>query len=363
MREASGNLRQVLDAGGFTRAWVTDLIYDDVRRLADLPLQSPSFTWDGSNQIQGSGSCEIVWADMFGRGIVPSQIGDLFSPFGAELQVDMLITAGEFSERIPMGRFVLESVPEGAEYSIPGAAGGLPVTLESRISLDLKDLMLRVQRNRFAFPKSPDSTSMWQEAFNLTGLATVRNIDDVVVSTSVTYDEDRLKGLDDLFNVADAWPQLTPSGQLTTRPKTWPSTPVDEFGGVVSASRSLESEKVYNRVVVEGKSPTGAVIRVIRGVDNGFLRVQNSDGSRSPFGVSTYFYQSDFLTTTEQCRTTADGLLERVSRLQSVTRRVVEPLMPLREVGDVVLLEGAATRILSVRHDLATTTSVVEVRP
>lgn len=362
MREASSDLLETLRGGAYSRAWVADLIYDGVRRAQDLKLLAPSFSWDGGAQIQGSGSCDVLADDLFARGIVPREIGDLFSPFGAELQVDMIISAGDFSERIPMGRFVNDAVPESREYTIPGAAGGLPVVVESRVSLDLKDFFRRVQRDRFPFPTRPRSTSMWSEAFTLTGLPTLRNVADQPVPTSVTYEDDKLNALGDLFAVADAWPQLTPSGQVTARPKSWPAM-VDEFRGVVSASRGMESDQVYNRVVVEGKSPTGVVLRAIAEITDGYLRVRNADGSRSPFGVATYFYQSDFLTTQAQCQSTADSLVGRVSRLRSVTRTVIEPLMPLREVGDVVGLEGEPSRIVSVSHDDATTTSLVEVSP
>lgn len=362
MRDATTDLREVIAGGGFARAWVADLLYDDERVAADVPLLDPSFAWDGAAQIQGSGSCEIVSDDLFGRGIVPRAIGDMFSPFGAELQVDMIIGLGVFAERIPMGRFINESIPSSAEYKIPGAAGGLPVVVESRLAMNLKDYMVRVQRDSFPFPTAPSSTSMWSEAIGLTGLAVVRNISDVTLPTSVTYDTDRLVALDDIFSVASSWPHLTPSGQLTARPKAWPAA-VDEFTAIVSAPQVMESDKVYNRVVVEGKSTTGVVLRSIQAVTEGFLRVRNPDGSRSPFGGATYEYQSDFLTTQAQCDATAVALLAQVSQLRSVTRTVVEPLMPLREVGDVVTLDGAPTRILKVSHDQTTTTSVVEVTP
>lgn len=358
MRDSTPGLLSALETS-FTRSWVGSLIYDNVTRVADLPLFSPSFSWDGNAQISGSGSCEIVSQDPFGRSIVPTAIGDLWSPFGAELQVDVIITVGDFGARIPMGRFVLDAIPTSREVELPGPAGGVFYP-ESRLELSLKDYMLRVKRDEFAFPAPPSSTSMWAEAFNLTGLATVRNLPDTPVPTSITYDEDRLQALDDLFALQDAWPHLTSSGQLTARPKSWPA-PVSRFRGVASAPRVMESERVYNRVVVEGKSPSGDVIRAVAEITEGFLRVRNSDGSRSPFGAATYRYQSDMLTTYLQCLTTAQSMLARVSKLRSVRRTVVEPFMPLREVGDVVLLGDEVTRILSIQHDDSTTTSEVEV--
>lgn len=361
MRAGTADLLEVLNSSAFDRAWIGSLVYDGIARVSDLHLVNPSFGWDGGSQIAGSGSCSIVSTDPFGRSISPTRIGDLFSPFGAELQVDVLITQGDFEERVPMGRFVLDTVPTTRDFAVEGP-GGDAIFVESRVELSLKDVMLRVQRDKFPFPRPPATPSMWAEVFNLTGLATVRNIADATLPTSVTFDEDRLKALDDVFAVADAWPHLTPSGQIAARPKAWPAQ-VSVFRGVVSAPRVIESERVYNRVVVEGKAPSGEAVRAIAEITDGFLRVRNADGSRSPFGANTYRYASDFLTTEQQCYTTALSMLSRVSRERSVQRTVTEPFMPLREVGDVVKLpaENELTRILSVKHDASTTTSVVEV--
>lgn len=359
MRDVSSRTRQIIEGGQLDAWYVADLIYDGERRLQDVPVMDVSLQWDGGAQVAGSGSVTVIWSDLFGGSMIPERIGDMFSPFGAELQIDMMIGLGQV-ERVPMGRFVIESVPAATRQLLDRAVGGLPVNLGERIELRLKDLFHRVQRDRFPFPQSPSTVSMWQEAQLLTGFPTIRNTPDRTIPRSVTYDEDRLNALGELFALVDAWPHLTPSGQLTARPKKW-GEPVDEFRHVASAPRVMDSDRTYNRVVVEGKNPDGDAVRAVAEVTDGYLRVRNSDGTRSPFGAATYFYQSDFLTTPGQCRLVADDMLPRVSRLRSVTRDVVEPLNPVREVGDVVLLEGEPTRIKSVTHDRTTTTSVVEI--
>lgn len=121
MRDVSAQLRDVLASGVFSVEWVADLYYDGDPKAQNLPIVDPKFSWDGSAQIQGRGSCEIVWADLFGQSVVPREIGDLFSPFGAELQVDVIVSAGAFQERVPMGRFVLDAVPDSVEYAIANA--------------------------------------------------------------------------------------------------------------------------------------------------------------------------------------------------------------------------------------------------
>lgn len=363
MRDASDKTLAVLSSAVRDCWYVADLVYDGQIVAQNVPLTRPRLRWDGSAQVSGSGSATVVWSDELGRSRVPEAPGDMFAPFGAELQVDAFVSAGVLvSERVPMGRFVIDSVPAATAALMTRAVGGLPISLGDRIEVSLRDLFRRTQRDRFPAPESPKSTSMWDEVQRLTGLAVERNVPDESVPLSLAYDEDRLNALDDLLAVADAVPHLTSAGAVTARPKAWPSA-VDEFRGVAAAPRVLAADLVYNRVVVEGKSPTGVPLRAVAEVREGPLRVVNADGTPSPFGAATYFYQSDFLTTVTQCQTTARAMLARVSQLQSVTREVVEPLNPLREVGDVVLLGSVETRILAVEHDVSSTKSTVEVAP
>jgi hypothetical protein len=369
MRDVSDRLREVLEGADYSIDWVADLYYDGDPRAQNLNLLEPSFQWDMSAQIQGTGSCTILWDDLFGQSVVPREIGDLFSPFGAELQVDVIVTAGGFRERVSMGRFVLDSVPAAVEYAIANPRGGLPVVAESTVTLELADYFLRIVRDEFPFPTSPQSTSMWDEAQRLTGLPVFRSIDDRVLPTNITYDEDRVEALGKAFGPSNAWPTLTPDGALTARPKEW-GPPVGRVEMVLDAPLEMRSENVYNRVVVEGKNPDpdGPPLRAVAEVTDGFLRVRNQDGSRSPFGGNTYRYSSDFLTSQAQCQAYANELLPRVSRIRAVTRRVTIPFNPLYEAGDVLVLvdptrqgDESVVRVQSVGHSGAETVLDVEV--
>lgn len=244
-----------------------------------------------------------------------------------------------------------------------------PVVVESRVSLDLSDYFLRIARDSFPFPSSPQSTSMWDEAQRLTGLPVFQSIPDRVLPTNITYEEDRLDALEKVFGPSNAWPTLTPDGALTARSKDWPD-PVDRLELVIESPLVMRSENVYNRVVVEGKNPdpNGVPLIAVAEIRDGFLRTQNPDGSRSPFGGNTYTYSSDFLVTQPQCQAYADELLPKVSRIRSVTRRVTEQFNPLREIGDVIVLvdpfrqgEESLVRVRSVQHDGAQTVCEVEV--
>lgn len=369
MRDVSSQCRDVLASGVFSVEWTADLYYGGVPVAQNLNALSPSFAWDMQAQVQGTGSVTVLWDDMFGQSVVPKGIGDVFSPFGAELQADVIVSAGSFRERISMGRFVLDSVPAAVEYAIKNARGGVPVVAESSVTLSLADYFLRVARDTFPFPESPKSTSMWDEAQRLTGLPVFRSIDDRTLPTNITYNEDRLEALGKAFGPSNAWPALTSTGALTARPKDWPA-PVGRIDQVLDISLEMRSENVYNRVVVEGKNPDpdGPALIAVSEVTDGFLRVRERDGSRSPFGGNTYRYSSEFLYTQAQCQRTADEMLPRVSRIRSVTRKVTTPFDPLVEIGDVMILvdpsrqdEESLVRVRSVAHDGPETSLEVEV--
>ncbi|QEA30387.1 hypothetical protein FGL91_18640 [Microbacterium sp. CBA3102] len=369
MREVSEKCRDLLASGVYSVEWAADLLYDNDPKVQNLRVLEPAFKWDRGAQVQGSGSCQILWDDVFGESIVPRDIGDLFSPFGAELQVDVIVSAGAFRERISMGRFVLDSVPDGVEYAIERVHGGLPLVAESRVSLSLADYFMRIARDSFAFPASPQSTSMWEEAQRLTGLPVFRSIVDRVLPANITYEEDRLDALEKVFAPSNAWPHLTPSGALTALPKAW-ADPVGVLDRALSVSSEMRSENVYNRVVTEGKNPdpNGPPLIAWAEIRDGFLRTRNEDGSRSPFAGNTFQYRSDFLVTQAQCQAYADELLPKVARLRSVTRRVKEPFNPLREVGDVLTLvdptrqgELSTVRVIEVAYSGGETVLNVEV--
>lgn len=358
MRDVSDRTRDLILSGGFDRVWVADLMYDGQRRIANLPITEPDLSWDGNQFVAGSGSCSVVWADDHGTSVIPKQIGDWFSPFGAELQIDCVIGAGVFAERVPMGRFMIESVP-GAEES-PMQWRGRTIHPGETFALNLKDGLQRIIRDKFPFPTASHAATVWDEIQTVTRMPIIRNQPDTAIAQPVTHENDKDAAVSKLFDRLGAWPALTPSGVLTARPKEWPA-PVGDLTGVVSAPRELASNKTYNRVVVQGKDPSGNQIYGVSEVREGFLRVANSDGSPSPFGVATYTYASEFLTTVAQCQAYAEELLPRVSRLRGVVRDVTERFNPLREVGDVLRFEGGLVRVLKVSHSDATTRMVVEV--
>lgn len=366
MRQVSDTMAQLIEDGGLNVRWVFDLMYGGDRRLANVPIeQGPTLTWDGAQFVAGSGSARVTWSDDYATSIIPRQIGDWFSPFGAEMQVDCLIGNAVLTERVPMGRFVITDIPDAVEARMLWEGRLIHPGESFRVAL--KDPLVRVQRDEFAFPTSPATTSTWGEIQALTNMPILRNVDDARVPT-ITYEGSRERAVKSLFDTLDAWPAVDPSGALTARRKTWPA-PVGVLRNVVAAPPSMTSEHTYNRVVVVGKSPDGEPLYGVREVTSGLLRVRNADGSPSPFGGATYRYAdaAALLDTQAKVDAYATDLLPRVARIRSVTREVTIPIDPRWEIGDVVTFADTArfgtapVRVLKVVPRGATTILTVEV--
>lgn len=358
MRAASDQARRSIGSGGLNVQWVFDLMYAGERRLQEVPIATGhSLQWDGTRFVTGSGTARVVWADSYGRSMAPREVGDWFSPFGGELQVDCLIGGGVFTERIPQGRFVITNVPDVVEARMPWE--GQIIHPGEAFTLELSDPLVRVQRNDFALPTAPRSTSAWSEVQSISELPVLRNVDDKVLPP-LPYEGAREPILQAIFDAMDAWPHVDSAGYLTARPKAWPD-PVGELVDVVAAPPSMTSRETHNRVAVTGRSADGKPLYSVREVTEGFLRTRNADGSPSPFGGSTYPYRADRLTTQQQVDDYADALLRRVARLRSVTREITVPFNPLIEVGDVHIFRGGHVRTQVVRHVGATTVLTVEV--
>jgi hypothetical protein len=358
MRAASDRARSIIGAGGVNFQWVFDLMYDGERRLPNVPIENtPALQWDGGQFVTGSGRINVIWSDAHARSMIPRAVGDWFSPFGAEIQADVLIGGGVFTERIPQGRFVLTDVPDVVESNMPW--DGRTIHPGEQFSLQVKDPLARVQRDDFLLPTTPRTTSVWAEIQDVSSMTIVRTVADAPVPT-IPYEGAKEPILKQLFDVLDAWPHVDASGALTARPKTWPA-PIADLVNVVAAPPSMTSQYTYNRVAVIGKSPAGVPLYGIQEVAGGFLRARNRDGSPSPFRTATYTYRSDRLTTQQQVNDYATSLLPRVSRLRSVTRKITEPFNPLREVGDVLTFRGGLVRVVAVSHSGGFTVLTVEV--
>lgn len=350
----------------FDFRWVADVSYAGTRVIQDAPVTNVRTTDNASSQVQGIASLTLVWQDDFGKSIAPLKATDLLSPFGTEVTLSVIVTVGEgFTERVPMGVYILTETPKAVAtaYSFQGGI----VSKGDSVDLTLKDKFHRVQRDRFDAPGvAPDLSSVWREVQRLTEMPVTRTVTDLPITAAVAYEDSKLDAVYDLATILDATACMTADGTVSMRPVEWPA-PVDTIrdgddGTLVSLSRSLESATVYNRVAIRTNGGDGKAVLAVAEVTDGPFRVRNPDGTPSPYGVVTYFYSSDYITTTSQAQSYADVLLPRVSKMRSVSVEVTEIFNPLRDLGDVVNIvrrgETFAARVTDLSRSDARTQQV-----
>jgi hypothetical protein len=346
MRDAQPQLQDVLRSGSFDMQWVADVYYDGERRLENVPITDPRFDDDGGSLVQGTGSCTVIWTPDFAESLSPQRADDTLAPFGAELSVAVIITVGNFTDRVQMGWYRIDDVPDAEDTMLEHADQS--VIVGSRVELSLQDRFRRVQKDRFDVPGSPPSrASVLTEAQRITGLQIVREVTDSTIPRGFAYEEERLDPLYDLLEFADAVPYMRPDGTLGQRPIDWTPS-VDTItdgndGSLVSLKRSMSSATVYNRIAVRSSANDGDAQQILGSAEitTGPLRARNADGSPSPYGRVTYYYSSDLITTGVQARDYAIKNLPRVSSLRVSERPMVELFNPLRQVGDVVTIRSS----------------------
>jgi hypothetical protein len=364
-------LRGALSRGSFDHHYEADVFYDGERRLTNIPVMGVRWSEDGDAQVQVSGSLTVVWTDTWARSISPQEVTDTLAPFGAEIQLYSVITAGPFSERVSLGRFEITEVPSAVDEDM--LFRGEWFTMGSVVELEFKERLAGVGEERFDVPTAPSALgSTWDEVGRITQLQLRRTVSDAVITRATLYEESKL---DALYNLMDlflaAIPHMTEDGALAARPLVWPE-PVwtlrrGDGGEIVSIGRSMSAARVYNRVAVRGKAGDQTTILATSEIASGPLRVSNPDGAPSPFRKRTYFLSSDMVTTAAQAKAWADRTLPEVSSTRSLIVPVVCTFNPLLERGDVVVLERAREyltgRIVSIdRSDRATQSMSVEVR-
>ncbi len=347
MRSGSSTLKAVLQ-GSFDCQFYADVFLNRQRVLANLPITNVVLNDDSTSAVQGSGSFSVAYQGDFADSIAPKQIGDTLSPFGSQVAISAIVTAGSgFVERIPMGTYLISETPAIATQMFLFNTALL--SKGDLIDVTVKDLFYGVQRDRFNVPGSPASlSSVWGEVQRLTGLPVTKTITDAVIPLSVAYAQDKLQAVYDLATVLDAAACMTFDGTVSMRPNVWPAV-VDTLSGgdggtLINVGRGMANDTVYNAVVVRSAdSGTGQSVLASAEVQSGPLRTTNTDGSLSPYRRVPYFASSPYVTTQAQAAAYAATLLPRVSALRSVTVDLVETFNPLRDLGDVITVQRVAT--------------------
>lgn len=348
MRFASDQFRQVIRGGSFNLGYSADLFYDGRRLFADLPVIDPTFTFDSSGQVEGSATVTVVWTDDQGTSLSPNEPQDWLAPFGSRLVVYAIVSAGgAFSERVQIGDFTITAVPSANDSVF--VLGETRVVVGSRVELQLKDRMVEVQRDRFSKTSGPSNmTSVWAEAAALTGFQVTRSLPDAPINRAVVYEEDRVAALVDLFTIIGGVPYMASDGTLTARPTTAPSASgeltVGQYGTITQVGASLDSDGVYNGVVIRTETTDQQQVLAELWITSGPLRATPAGGTRTPFHRVPRFYSSPQITTPQQATGAAPQLLALYSQPRASELEIQCIADPTIENGDVRTVDdGTAT--------------------
>lgn len=334
MITVSDDLTAALERGGFQRYFVADVIVDGERVLKDLRLASGTeLRWDSSTQIRAQGEVAIEYSDELGRSVVPEDLEAWFTPYATRLNISMVVRYADVEEKILRGTFLVRGV--GRAEGRATVIGDRRYTVGSKIRLRVADEFRRLERERFSGPASPSGDTGWAELGLLSGMVLARNVADVNIDRSISYDTDKLVAVHTVGRLLGGTPYLNPANQIAIDPDTWGAETaalvVGESGTITQlAPDDMDDEEVYNQVVVRSYDDDQVSILATAEVASGPLRYGG------PFGRVPYFASSEFITTEAAAQTYADALLPKVATQQAVPYAVQAVVDPRREVGDVV---------------------------
>lgn len=344
MRPASDELREAL-AYSFELTFSADLWYDNERRIEGLRVLDPSIVADSRRDIEMGGTLSLVWADDSGRSIEPATAGDLLAPFGSRLVVFAVVNVGGRDERIQLGDFSIVSVPSVDGH--PYMWGAQQIHAGQVVNVVVQDRTIEVRRDRFTQLSQPSQLdSVYSELASLTGFPIRRTLPDAPITRSVVYEEDRLNVVQDLAEIIGGRAFMDWDGALTVRPLQ-AGPPVAELamgdlGTITQLGSSLDSDAVYNGVVIRGQTNDQQVILAEAWIESGPLRATRPGQPRTPWHRVPRFYSSPFITTSQQAQDAAPALLEQFSSPRASSLEVTCITNPLLQVGDVVaVLDGS----------------------
>jgi len=289
-----------------------------------------SVTLDGTADVRAS-----LDLTTDGTGRWPRYVDDLLAPYGNEIFVERGIDYGNgVVEYCSLGYFRIESPSQAAPPNGPIRVVG-------------KDRMQAIVDGRLLAPLQFDSTVTYgsvvtQLVTEVYPSATIQwddATDTATLGRTLITEETRFEFLDDLItSLGKTW-YWDHRGFLVIADRPNPTAPVwdvvsGEGGVLVSSSRTLSREGVYNAVVASGES-VEADSAPVRGV-----AVDGNPDSPTyyygRFGPVPMFYSSPFLTDATQCQSAAAALLTRQLGLpynvdlSSIPNPALEPDDPVR---------------------------------
>lgn len=300
---------------------------------------SGSITLDATAQIRGR--LDITIVDDGSLGLVPTNSGDLLTPYGNELRISRGIRYPDATtELVTLGVFRINDVniiDEATSLTLQIAGTDRSARIADGRFEDPTDITqgTNVATQILALVQAvyPDVTSNFSTTAHLTGHMTVEEGAD---RWDLCQQFAANAGMQLYFD-GDGTLVLSPIAQGAATLTLAEGT----SGLLLSSNRRWTREGTYNRVVATGEN-TGVGVPV-RGVstDSNPLSPTYYLG---PFGRVPKFYVSQFFTTNQQAQDTADAMLiNEVGTTQSVNFGAL--VLPQLEPNDVVRITRARAQI------------------
>jgi hypothetical protein len=205
------------------------------------------------------------------------------------------------------------------------------------VKLDVVDLTINVDTDRFTAPESPGAgATVLSEFTRLTNdhFPTIVDggVTDTAVSSRLVFDRERLEACQDLLTRVAARYRMGGDGECHVYPRTSaPVLRIEPGKSLVSVSREQASDGLYNEWIVEGKNQgDGAPVVASVTLEAGPLR------HGGPHGRAPYFYASEMITTYAQALAYAGVLRDQFLGSLSVELTVEIPPHPELQAGDRV---------------------------
>lgn len=320
-------------------SYVAQAFYGADLTLADVPLDTDgSLTFSGDAVMQATGTVHVRRDG--DRSLVPHEDTDPLAPTGQELAIARVVTVGEKSWQIPLGRFRIQEVPDMREYFRLWPSMKEVVGWECE--LKLTDRFDIIDADDFLVADAPvPGNSTWAEITRLSPLPIVRSLPDKSVPPSLAY-QSRMDAITALMANIGGVPHLTRDGALTARVKdAWltATVPLFTLDGVIDVSNGMTNKR-YNAVVSRSSGGSNDIVAVREITDP-----TNPIRVKGPLGRRTYAHSSPLIENQAQANADAETSLRRVSARQAKTVTITCLPRPDLELGDFgVAIDRAARR-------------------
>lgn len=356
MRAADENTRAALTGSRQGDELVCWVWYDGALAYPEkLPVNGWSLKWDGSDTQKVQGTLTLDVQDPDGK-LGPWLFDDPLGVGGSRIQVSYLVGgAGEVrtgwyritengAEESWVFRIIREDGWVEADTTLPAHQRIVALPMGSSVSVTAKDLTEELDADEFLAPEQPEGASptVLGEITRLVGdtmPVVFEGLVDEPLSTSATWDENRMEAIMDLLAMVEGSFRMGPDGELVCYRKS--TTPVFRCAGgpegvLINLSRSQSLDGIANvGVVTSSRKEMGSDGREVEvpivgsyEVSTGPLRVGG------PFGRRVIRNANPLMDSQSKADQAAKSLVLNRLNAQTITLDVYCLPDPTIEVGD-----------------------------